>query len=186
MSTQKSVAPKKTGRPSKYSEELAQKICDLIEQGYSERQIEKMDGMPTRITIRKWKDDHPSFLSQSARAREISAEWYREQALDIAKSVNDFADEVERSHRYAAEKDTKNPEYDKNGYLKKTPKLEIPAGWVEAKKVAIQELNREAAIRDDSRFGDRKTVKLDATPEGAGMADVYAKMLDAVKGNDNA
>ena len=36
-------------------------------------------------------------------------------------------------------------------------------------------------MRDDSRFGDRKTVKVDTTPQAKGMAEVYARMLDAQK-----
>lgn len=187
MTTKKTAtSKKKVGRPSLYTDELADKIVGLIEEGYSERQIGKMAGMPSAVTIWKWKEERPEFLKRSARARELSASIYREKALKIAESVNDFADEVERSHRDAVEKDANDPEYDEDGSVKKTPKLCIPPGWVEAKKLVIQELNREAALRDDSRFGDRKTVKLDATPEGAGMADVYAKMLDAMKGDDDA
>lgn len=45
----------------------------------------------------------------------------------------------------------------------------------------MQEKACQAAWRDDSRFGDRKTVKVDATPEAKGMTDVYARMLDAQK-----
>lgn len=182
MTTKKTAtSKKKVGRPSLYTDELADKIVGLIEEGYSERQIGKMAGMPSAVTIWKWKEERPEFLKRSARARELSASIYREKALKIAESVNDFADEVERSHRYAVEKDTNNPDRDEDGSIKKTPKLDIPPGWVEAKKLAIQELNREAALRDDSRFGDRKTVKVDATEDAKGMAEVYARMLEAQK-----
>ena len=37
----------------------------------------------------------------------------------------------------------------------------LPSGTVEALKVAMQELAQSAVIRDDSRYGDRKTVKLE-------------------------
>lgn len=182
MTTKKTAtSKKKVGRPSLYTDELADKIVGLIEEGYSERQIGKMAGMPDASTISRWKDERPDFCKRSARARELSASIYREKALKIAESVNDFADEVERSHRYAVEKDANDPEYDEDGSVKKTPKLCIPPGWVEAKKLAIQELNREAALRDDSRFGDRKTVKVDATEDAKGMAEVYARMLEAQK-----
>ena len=182
MTTKKTAtSKKKTGRPSLYTDELADKIVGLIEEGYSERQIGKMAGMPSAVTIWKWKEERPEFLKRSARARELSASIYREKALKIAESVNDFADEVERSHRDAVEKDANDPEYDEDGSVKKTPKLCIPPGWVEAKKLVIQELNREAALRDDSRFGDRKTVKVDATEDAKGMAEVYARMLEAQK-----
>lgn len=164
MTTKKTAtSKKKVGRPSLYTEALADKIVGLIEEGYSERQIGKMAGMPSAVTIWKWKEERPEFLKRSARARELSASIYREKALKIAESVNDFADEVERSHRYAVEKDTNNPDRDEDGSVKKTPKLDIPQGWVEAKKLAIQELNREAALRDDSRFGDRKKVDVTTT-----------------------
>lgn len=181
MTAKKTAAPKKMGRPSLYTEALVDKIIGLIEEGYSERQIGKMPGMPNASTISRWKDERPDFCNRSARARELSASIYREKALKIAESVNDFADEVERSHRYAVEKDTNSPDRDADGSVKKTPKLDIPLGWVEAKKLAIQELNREAALRDDSRFGDRKTVKVDATEDAKGMAEVYARMLEAQK-----
>lgn len=57
----------------------------------------------------------------------------------------------------------------------------IPKGVVDGARAVMQELARSAALRDDSRFGDRKTVKLDAKSDGAGLADVYAKIAEAVK-----
>lgn len=59
----------KGGRPSLYSDALAEKIVELIEEGYSERQIEAMDGMPSRRTMLRWKVEHPEFCRLSARAR---------------------------------------------------------------------------------------------------------------------
>lgn len=59
----------KGGRTSLYSDALAEKIVELIEEGYSERQIEAMDGMPSRRTMLRWKVEHPEFCRLSARAR---------------------------------------------------------------------------------------------------------------------
>lgn len=151
------AARKKMGAPSTYTDALAEKICGLIEEGYSERQISKMPGMPSARTMTRWKED-PDFCRQSARAREASAEKYDDERME----------EV----------------YD----LKRTIALHIklgkdlPKGYVEAKKLICQELARSAALRDDSRFGDRKTVAIDAKVDGAGLADVYAKIAEAVKG----
>lgn len=58
---------------------------------------------------------------------------------------------------------------------------DFPKGAVEAYKVLMQEKARQAAWRDDSRYGNRKTVKVDATDNAKGMAEVYAKMLEAQK-----
>ena len=77
------------GRPSKYTEELAQKICDLIREGKSERQICKMPNMPTAMTLRRWKEGNPDFCAQSARAREESAEKFNDELLDLQDELND-------------------------------------------------------------------------------------------------
>lgn len=148
---------KKMGRPSKYTEERAQKICDLIREGKSERQICKMPGMPTARTLQRWKEEAPDFCRQSARAREESAEKFNDELLDLQDELNQ-----QLQTRLMNGED-------------------FPKGAVEAYKVLMQEKARQAAWRDDSRYGDRKTVKVDATEEGKGMAEVYARMLEAQK-----
>lgn len=150
------------GRPSLYSDDLAEKICGLIEEGYSERQIGQMDGMPDVSTISRWKDENAEFCKRSARAREVSAELYDDKRREAAKWLMEQAEQAAESG------------------------LAIPKGVVEAVKAVMQEHARSAALRDDSRFGDRKTVKVDATDTAAGMADVYAKMLAAVKDDEDA
>lgn len=151
----------KRGRPSEYTPELAEKICDLIEEGHSERQIAKMPGMPSTVTMRKWKDDHPDFLTRSARAREASAEHFDDERTKRAEWL---MDQVEH---YAG------------------IGLDMPKGIVEGTKVVMQELARSAAIRNDELFGDRKKVSIDAKVDGGGLADVYAKIAEAVKGEQD-
>lgn len=143
--------PAKMGRPSLYSKELAEKIIALIEEGNSERKICKMAGMPSIETLRQWKNNNPEFLAQSARARQSSAEKFREEALQIAYDTAKFAEDVANLQKVTV------------GGI---PLVEIPKGYVEAKKLLIQELNREAAIRDDSRFGDRKKVQMTGANDG--------------------
>ncbi len=157
MTKETKAAPKKMGRPSKYTEELAQKICDLIREGKSERQICKMPNMPTAMTLRRWKEGNPDFCAQSARAREESAEKFNDELLDLQDELND-----QLQTRLSTGED-------------------FPKGAVEAYKVLMQEKARQAAWRDDSRYGNRKTVKVDATEDAKGMAEVYAKMLEAQK-----
>lgn len=154
----------KKGRPTLYTPELAEKICALIAQGYSERKIAAMPGMPTRETIRTWKERQPDFLGRSARAREESAECFREEALQIARDTADFAERVAASM---------------NG--EESSLAIIPKGYVEAKKLLVQELNREAAIRDDSRYGDRKTVAVETAQVGKGLKDFYDSLLKDLK-----
>lgn len=148
--TAKKTTPKKTGRPTKYSAALAEKICDLIREGRSLRKIAKMPGMPAVDTMRKWKDMYPDFLALSARARAESAALYAEKAVEVAQEASDYADLI------ASGKATRLG----------VPICDLPRGYVDAKKLLYQALIREAALRDDSRFGDRKTVKVQSdTPD---------------------
>ena len=126
----------KMGRPTIFTPELAEKICDLIREGKSERQISKMPGMPTAFTLRLWKDSNPDFLAQSARAREESAEKFNDELLELQANLNN-----ELQTRLLSGDD-------------------FPKGTVEAFKVLMQEKARQISWRDDSRFGDRKTVKI--------------------------
>ena len=133
----------KKGRPSIYSPELAAKICQLIRSGKSERQICAMKGMPAIQTLWVWKQKYPDFLEQSARARADSAEFYNDQRQKKADELYKIAKK----------------------HLKMG--LDIPKGVVEAIKVSIQEDAREAGLRDDSRYGDRKRVALTGADGGA-------------------
>lgn len=161
--TAKKTTPKKTGRPTKYSAALAEKVCDLIREGISERKIGKMPGMPDASTLRVWKSQHPEFQAQSARARAESAALYAEKAVEVAQAASDFADKVAsgRATRLGV------------------PMCDLPKGYVDAKKLLYQALCREAALRDDSNFGDRKRVDVTGTVEiGQGMDAFYRTVIE--------
>lgn len=85
----KDAKPAKGGRPSSYTPILAERICTLIAQGKSKRQIEAMDGLPNRETIDAWLLKHEGFSSQYARACEIRTESFAEEIVDIADTEPD-------------------------------------------------------------------------------------------------
>jgi hypothetical protein len=76
--------PVALGRPSLYTEELAEKICDLIMDGNSMRRICLMPGMPNRVTVVRWMQKDPTFESKCARAREWQADYMDDLVLDTA------------------------------------------------------------------------------------------------------
>lgn len=68
------------GRPSIYSEELADLFCERLADGKrSERQICEDDDMPSRVTLRTWKLEKPDFFAKCAHAREEQAEVHHEE-----------------------------------------------------------------------------------------------------------
>lgn len=143
-----------------YNEKIAEKIVDLIREGKSEARICRMKGMPTAKTLGRWKKKYPGFLEATSEARRFSADLYNDRRMDLVDELIEKAREHEQSG------------------------MDFPKGTVDAMKAAMQELAREAAIRDDSRFSDRKTVKVDVAESGDGMAEVYAKMREAQKAEE--
>ena len=74
----------KVGRPTDYSPELIAIICNRIADGESLRRICRDEAMPDRVTVWRWLDLYPEFSNQYARAREMQAEFYAEEMLEIS------------------------------------------------------------------------------------------------------
>lgn len=73
----------KMGRPSIYSEDVANKICTRLGLGESLRKICSSDDMPAMATVMQWLTKKPDFVEQYARAREIQAETQFDELIDI-------------------------------------------------------------------------------------------------------
>lgn len=78
----------KAGRPSKYTAELAERICARIIACESLRAICTDDDMPDAATVFRWlastSDDYVGFREQYARARTMQAEHLVDQILEIS------------------------------------------------------------------------------------------------------
>lgn len=79
-----SKAPKKTGRPSKYTPELVAEICQRISTGEPLRQICRDDHMPHWTQVYEWLSRDEGLSLQVARAREAGYDAMAEEALEIA------------------------------------------------------------------------------------------------------
>lgn len=89
----------KTGRPSIFTQELADTICERLANGESLKAICEDDDMPDRWTVWKWdRDNHEGFSHKYARAREHQGDHYFDQCLEVAdgKGVAKGRDPQER------------------------------------------------------------------------------------------
>lgn len=77
----------KGGRPTDYTEELADHICALLSEGNSLRKICRMDEMPCLQTIYTWFRKHDGFVEQYARAKDNSADADADRLDEIAEKV---------------------------------------------------------------------------------------------------
>lgn len=72
------------GRPTDYSEELADAICERLMDGESLRAICADENMPGKTTVFRWLASNETFRDQYAKAREAQAEAMADEMLDIA------------------------------------------------------------------------------------------------------
>jgi hypothetical protein len=75
-----------SGRPSVYSQQLAERICDLLMDGESLVKICEREDMPHRSTVMRWMASDPEFATQCARARTMQADLMDDLILDTAKA----------------------------------------------------------------------------------------------------
>lgn len=80
------------GRPSIYTEDLADRVLTQIEAGHSLRKIAEMDGMPQASTIMRWCRVQEGFSEQYARACASRAELYAEDIVAISDDMSIGAD----------------------------------------------------------------------------------------------
>lgn len=83
------------GRPSGYTEEIADAICDGLADARSLRSICLDDGMPNQSTVFRWLADerYADFRERYARAREAQADALFDEMLDIADDgTNDWVE----------------------------------------------------------------------------------------------
>jgi len=82
---------KKDGRPSSFTQDIADEICAGLAEGMSLRKVCKPDHLPCVKTIFNWFRTQEGFLQQYTRAKEESADALTDEMLDIADDgTNDY------------------------------------------------------------------------------------------------
>lgn len=79
------------GRPSDYTQDIADKICSELADGKSMRTVCLADDMPDKATVFRWIRTIEEFRNQYTRAKEESADALTDEMLDIADDLsNDY------------------------------------------------------------------------------------------------
>lgn len=78
------------GRPSKFTQEIADYICEQIVNGRDLTEIcEKDEGIPSRSTVYRWTVERPDFATQCARAREAGADFEMYKMKKLAEACTE-------------------------------------------------------------------------------------------------
>lgn len=78
------------GRPTEFTQEMADRICNWLMEGKSLRSFCREPNTPDISTVFRWISKNNDFYNQYARAREVQAEVHVDMMMDIAETdVND-------------------------------------------------------------------------------------------------
>ncbi len=78
---------KNSGRPSIYSNDLADLICERLACGESLRSICEDTNLPDRITVIRWLSKGGDFATKYARAREVQSHVWVDDMFELARSA---------------------------------------------------------------------------------------------------
>lgn len=74
------------GRPTKYTKELVDVICERLADGEGLIGICEDEAMPDRSTVFRWLEVREEFRDKYARAREAQADYYADEIVDVSKN----------------------------------------------------------------------------------------------------
>lgn len=77
----------KIGRPTDFTQELADLICAELASGKSLRTVCGAENMPDKATVFRWLRQYQPFCDQYTRAKEEGCEAWADEMLDIADST---------------------------------------------------------------------------------------------------
>lgn len=101
---------KKTGRPSKYTPEIAQKMCEMLADGIPLREICRQEGFPEWRTVYNWMyaddlkgEDGVGLSSAIARAREvgqdaIAEDIFREMCMEPERILSEGGGRIDSGY----------------------------------------------------------------------------------------
>lgn len=83
--TNTATKSRRRGRPSRYSQGVAEEICRRLATGESLRSICRDEAFPSEAAVRGWVvDDHEGFAAQYAGARDIGLDVMADEILEIS------------------------------------------------------------------------------------------------------
>jgi terminase small subunit-like protein len=84
------------GRPGRYSQALAHRICERLANGEKWHLICNTDGLPSYTTLYTWQRKHPEFAEKLAMAREMAADLQADTALVVAEAATAASVQADR------------------------------------------------------------------------------------------
>lgn len=126
-------------RPSEYTQELADRICELLADGQSMRKVCENDWAPDKASVFRWLRKYPEFCDQYTRAKEESAD-------SMSDDMNDIADDA------------------RNDWMERLDEEGKPKGWqvngehIQRSRLRIETRKWLASKLKPKKYGDKTTL----------------------------
>ena len=156
MAKTKEKTPAVMGRPTVYSDKIANKICERLADGESLRKICESEEMPGKSTVMRWllDDNHTDFWERYEKAWKSRAEGYLEEIVEIS--------EEEPVATYTT----------KDGTVSET----IDSAGVNRNRLRVDTRKWVMARMNSKRFGDKQEIEA-----GPGLAQILASLAPPIE-----
>jgi hypothetical protein len=120
------------GRPSTFTQAIADEICERILEGESLRHVCAENAMPNRSTVLRWLDENEDFAAKYARARELQGDYMDDLILEAAAETDSENAPAQRvridAYKWRASK-LKPKRYGDKTLVGSDPDNPLPAGF---------------------------------------------------------
>jgi len=148
------------GRPSTFTQEIGDEICERLAEGEPLRQICRDDRMPAWRTVYAWKANDADFNARIGRAREAGFDAIAHECLEIADETGFDTIQGENGDRANTE-------------------------WISRSKLRVETRLKLLSKWDPKRYGDKVTTELTG-PDGGAVQTVTRVELVPMRRNDNS
>lgn len=114
------------GRPSKYTQAVAEEIFERLSNGEPLAQICRDDHMPGYRTVSDWKEAHEGFSADFARAREAG---FDQIALDCLSIADDTSKDTKMVGAEGEQREAPDTEWISRSKLRVDTRLKLLAKW---------------------------------------------------------
>jgi hypothetical protein len=126
-------AAKKRGRPSKWTQDIEDEICERLSRGEPLRAICRLEGFPEWTTVYNWMESRDGFSERVARARENGVEAIAQDTLAMIDAEPRYVEDAKGGTR-------------------------IDAGYVQWLKLRTEQRMKLLACWSPNRYGNRVQV----------------------------
>jgi hypothetical protein len=147
------VPPRGRGRPTLYSEELAEEFCGLIVDGMTIDRACKEAGMPSKRTIQYWLERYPEFRARYDKAVEFRNQCWMDDVVDIA---DDTASDIRVTFT-----DNGTPVAQMVPELTAQRRLKIDARWKQINGALRYKASKQQQLGDNAKVIEGKIVEHD-------------------------